>query len=126
MEKIERIRELYAEISKISDEKMVAVNKQEYAEATKIRDNEKKLIDEIDDLVGYKGYYNEVRKMEEIDFHIENVETSLKKLKRLSFDLGNNFNVEIDAESLLALKDKRIKIQDELLNFKENLDVSEK
>jgi hypothetical protein len=125
MEKIKRIRELFAEISIINDKKWETVKEQNYEDAGNLRDEEKRLINEVDDLVGSKGYYKELIRMEKIDFHLENLETSIKELKSLSFEMGKNFNVEIDTQSLLTLKNKRIKIQEELLNFKENVGLSE-
>ena len=125
MEKIKRIRELFAEISVINDKKCETVKNQKYEDAGHLRNEEKKLIKEVDSLVGSKGYYNELIRMEKIDFHLENLDNSIKELKLLSFEMGKDFSIEIDTKSLLTLKNKRIKIQEELLNFKENVGLNE-
>lgn len=126
MDKIERLRELFQEINTLQEEKNVVVREQRYEDAANLRDKERKLIRQIDELVGHQGYYMEMVRMEEAIFHLNSIEESINRLKKLNIKLEEGFLIEIDSKSLLELQQKRIKIQDELLNFNVNLGLQEK
>lgn len=126
MDRIEKLRELFDKVSTLQAEKLIIIQEQRYVEAAELRDKERKLIDEIDELVGHVGYYNETINMEEIIFHLNSVEESLNKLEKLGVVMGDKFNIEIDSKSLLELQQKRMKIQNDLLNFNVNLELPEK
>jgi hypothetical protein len=93
-------------------------NVQNYAEAAAAREVELKLISEIDEIIGVKGYFNELIRMEKINFHIENVEKSIKALKKLDFKLVKPLGIQIDSEALVSLHKQQLEIQNQILNFR--------
>jgi hypothetical protein len=118
IEKIERLRSLFAQVSDISSIKREMANVQNYAEAAAAREVELKLISEIDEIIGVKGYFNELIRMEKINFHIENVEKSIKALKKLDFKLVKPLGIQIDSEALVSLHKQQLEIQNQILNFR--------
>lgn len=53
----------------------------EYEYASNLRDRQKELEREVDELVGSKGYYQELIRMEKINYHLEQLKETYFGLK---------------------------------------------
>jgi hypothetical protein len=123
MEKIERIQEIFSELAELDVNKKEVIREQNYVEAADLRDKERKLIDEIDNLVGVSGYYDDLIKLEKLHTHLENLKVSLDGLKKLDYKLKGELIVEVNSEALIAVQKKVLETQQEILNFKKNVGV---
>ena len=126
MDKIGRIIDLFDEIEKVKKEKKVVVMEQKYVEAADLRDYEKRLIDEIDELVGVSGYYNDLIKLEKMYFHLDNLKNSLEGLKKLDYRLKGEKLVEVNSEALISVQRKVMDVQNDIINFRKNVGLPEK
>lgn len=126
IEKIERLRSLFSQISDMSAIKMEMARTQNYEEAANARDTELKLIKEIDKIVGHDGYYDKIITLEKINYHIDNIKNSILSLKNLNRKIDTNNLVEINSEVLLSLQNEQIEIQNKILDIRKNVGLPEK
>jgi hypothetical protein len=124
MDKAAKFKDLMTQMSIVKDEKRICIENQDYGSAAIVRDREKKINEELDDLVGIKGFYRNLYKLEKVNYHLEQLSLSLRGIKEYYSDIdGEIFDIVDKDKYTKALRvslEMQKKAFSDLTNFRNN------